>query len=375
MINNKNYALILLTLSLIGGLAGCGSIDRAAVVSFETYGGSLVEEIIVEKNNFIDEPFSEKTGYSLEGWYTTSELSTKWSFLSDKVTQDMTLHAKWSTNSYTITFVTNGGSSVNQLTRLYGSVLTLPTPTKTGNLFDGWFTTNSLTTLFTSGTMPAFDLILYAKWSVITTIDVSSLSFQNNKVGLSVGKTITLVLNIIPSNATNKTITWSSSNTGIATVSSTGLVTTKAIGKATITARSHNLISTTATLSVFYAVGDREISEIEPNNTLGTADNISQNGTTVYGRNSSKSDIDYFRVYLTSGDRFNLVFASNYTIDAQYYLIGLQNAAGTTLTAIFGTQAMTYLVSFSGYYYIGVIYSSSSPWSNGDLYAMYVTWY
>ncbi|OHX64655.1 Ig-like domain-containing protein [Flammeovirga pacifica] len=54
---------------------------------------------------------------------------------------------------------------------------------------------------------------------------------------IEVGETVQLTANILPSNATYKTVTWSSSNTAVATVnSSTGLVTAVSNGNASITA-------------------------------------------------------------------------------------------------------------------------------------------
>ncbi|MBQ0165032.1 MAG: Ig domain-containing protein [Bacteroidales bacterium] len=69
-----------------------------------------------------------------------------------------------------------------------------------------------------------------------STIAVSSISVTPSTASLTVGTTKQLSATVSPSNATNKNVTWSSSNTSIATVSSTGLVTAKAAGKVTIKA-------------------------------------------------------------------------------------------------------------------------------------------
>jgi hypothetical protein len=52
---------------------------------------------------------------------------------------------------------------------------------------------------------------------------------------ISVGGTQQLTATVLPSNATNKNVTWSSSNTAVTTVSTSGLVTAIAVGSATIT--------------------------------------------------------------------------------------------------------------------------------------------
>jgi uncharacterized protein YjdB len=68
-----------------------------------------------------------------------------------------------------------------------------------------------------------------------TTVAVTSVTLQPTTTSLSVGNTQQLTATVLPANATNKTVTWSSSNTSVATVSTTGLVTAKAAGTATIT--------------------------------------------------------------------------------------------------------------------------------------------
>ena len=55
-----------------------------------------------------------------------------------------------------------------------------------------------------------------------------------------VGETQTLTATISPSNATDKSVTWSSSNNSVATVSSTGVVTAKAVGEATLTVKTND---------------------------------------------------------------------------------------------------------------------------------------
>ena len=72
--------------------------------------------------------------------------------------------------TYTITFVTNGGSPVAQIEAEAGDEITLPAaPTKSGERFVGWYeSTDGGTTLkpdaFVFGYMPSKNITLYAKW-------------------------------------------------------------------------------------------------------------------------------------------------------------------------------------------------------------------
>ena len=80
--------------------------------------------------------------------------------------------------------------------------------------------------------------------------DSSSRSSSAIRTDIDVKKAIDLTPTIRPSNATNKTVRWSSSNTKIARVSSKGHVTALAKGTATITASTYNGLTATCTLTV-----------------------------------------------------------------------------------------------------------------------------
>ena len=68
---------------------------------------------------------------------------------------------------------------------------------------------------------------------------VTGVSLNKTTALLMVGKNLTLTATVLPSTATDMTVTWSSSNEGVATVSSAGVVTAVALGTATITAKSN----------------------------------------------------------------------------------------------------------------------------------------
>jgi uncharacterized protein YjdB len=67
------------------------------------------------------------------------------------------------------------------------------------------------------------------------TIPVTSITLSKTSLSLLKGDAFTLTASILPTNATNKGVTWKSSNTAIATVDSNGIVTGVAAGTATIT--------------------------------------------------------------------------------------------------------------------------------------------
>jgi uncharacterized protein YjdB len=65
-------------------------------------------------------------------------------------------------------------------------------------------------------------------------IAVTGVKLEENSLTLEVGKTKTLIATVLPENATNKLVTWVSSDITVATVTSSGEVTTLTIGEAII---------------------------------------------------------------------------------------------------------------------------------------------
>ena len=64
----------------------------------------------------------------------------------------------------------------------------------------------------------------------------TSITLSQTTASIIVDRTLQLTATITPTNTNNKSVTWASNNTNIATVDYTGLVTAKAVGTATITA-------------------------------------------------------------------------------------------------------------------------------------------
>ncbi len=82
------------------------------------------------------------------------------------------------------------------------------------------------------------------------TVPVTSVSLNKTTLSLNKGSTTTLAAAVNPSNASNKTLTWTTSNTNIATVDSNGKVTAKGAGSATITVKTNNGKTATCKVTV-----------------------------------------------------------------------------------------------------------------------------
>lgn len=98
------------------------------------------------------------------------------------------------------------------------------------------------------------------KVTIVTTIvPVSSITLDKTSIEIKEGESAVLTATVGPENATNKTVTWKSSDESVATVDTSGKVTAIKIGVATITAQAGSL---TATCAVIVPVNPGEIEGI-----------------------------------------------------------------------------------------------------------------
>jgi uncharacterized repeat protein (TIGR02543 family) len=138
-------------------------------VSFNENGGSSVSNITEDFNTIIAAaPVSTKTGYTLQGWYTEETLTNKLIF-PYTIQSNVTLHAKWTINEYTLTFNSNGGSAVAPITEDYNTVIAIAPVTEKDDFdFDGWFSDEELTEEVEFPYTITENITLYAKWIVAT---------------------------------------------------------------------------------------------------------------------------------------------------------------------------------------------------------------
>ncbi len=129
-------------------------------------------------------PTPVKTGYTFGGWYKETGLTNKVETSTRVSTASHhTLYAKWTATQYTVTFNVNGGSAWTSSTcaspyslnssactksvAYDGTYGTMPTPTRTGYTFGGWYKESSLTNKVETSTKvsTASAHTLYAKWT------------------------------------------------------------------------------------------------------------------------------------------------------------------------------------------------------------------
>ena len=175
--NNKNTGTATVTVTGKGNYTGTKSINFTIV--YKTYTITLDNQSATSAGTtilygryadgiYLDSAYSKKmttsanhitkpskTGYTFGGYYTaTNGGGTQLinasgnitsSFTNTLYNNNVTLYAKWSVNNYTVTFNANGGSvSTASKSVTYGSTYgNLPTPTRNGYTFIGWFTGNA----------------------------------------------------------------------------------------------------------------------------------------------------------------------------------------------------------------------------------------
>jgi uncharacterized repeat protein (TIGR02543 family) len=212
-------------------------------VAFVNDDGTFIPDQIVREGDYAIQPQGiTRDGYTLEGWYTEKTFEYKWNFDDYPITYDIVLFAQWIKNppgTFTVTFVSNGGTAVPDQTVSEGAKIIQPQDvSKDGYILEGWYRDNNTFEDkwdFANYTVTN-NLILYAKWITVSA-SVPVTNITEITLTMTVGTPLTLTGTVVPANATNKTIAWSIKNAGTtgATLNGNTLNATTA-GTVTVTA-------------------------------------------------------------------------------------------------------------------------------------------
>lgn len=134
-------------------------------VAFDTAGGNMshTTRYFLQGKDISNEIKPDpRTGYTFGGWNKAN--GTAWDHASDTVTDNITLYAKWTANTYTVTFDSTGGSAVDAQPVAYGEKAKKPAaPQKTGYAFGGWYLGEEA---YDFAAVVTEDMTLTAKWTV-----------------------------------------------------------------------------------------------------------------------------------------------------------------------------------------------------------------
>ncbi len=219
----------------VGGNGGYG-----VWVTFDANGGSAVtpSRIVNIINGDYQFPASDpsKTGYTFDGWYTAASGGEKVESTTTVTTPSAhTLYAHWTGIKSTVTFDANKGSvtaAPKEVTYndTYGE---LPTPTRSGYTFTGWYTAASGGTKIESTTQVTITAAqtLYAHW----TENKSQVTVTFSNANPAYGDTITITATIAAANtnglraAAQDTVTFSLDGTTLGTANVSGSTATLSV--------------------------------------------------------------------------------------------------------------------------------------------------
>ncbi|SNR39341.1 Ig-like domain-containing protein [Flavobacterium sp. ov086] len=190
-----------------------------------------------------------------------------------------------------------------------------------------------------------------------TSVPVSGVTVSPATATLGVGATQQLTPTVAPANATNKTVTYSSNNTGVATVNGSGLVTAIASGSATITVTTQDG-NKTATVVITVSSSNVAVTSVSLSPTTAT---LSVGGTqqltpTVLPSNATNKAVSY---------------ASNNTGVATVNASGLVTAVANgsaiiTVTTADGNKTSTATITVNTA--TGNYFTIKNKWTNNYLY-------
>ena len=143
-------------------------------VVFKPNNGDPDREIIVDTavDNKIPEPTTPvRYGYAFVGWFVDENLTTRWNFATDAVTDHMMLFGAWQEVVYTITFQPGNGMSASTTSVKQDMLIPVPkTPTQEGYTFIGWYTDPACTHAWNFDMdKVTSDMTLYGGWEQVST--------------------------------------------------------------------------------------------------------------------------------------------------------------------------------------------------------------
>lgn len=131
------------------------------------------------------------------------------------------------------------GTTASDAIGTTASVITIPTGNLTWNTLKNYGTDFSIDVVLASNASSYPYVYVYGAEIEVTyateTVHPTSVSVSPSTASVEAGSTVQLTESVLPANATDKSVSWSSSNTAIATIDSSGLVTGVSAGSATIT--------------------------------------------------------------------------------------------------------------------------------------------
>ena len=149
------------------------ALAEQVVVTFDSQGGSLVENKTVNNGSKVDKPTDPtKEGYNFMGWYTSTDYTNEWKFASS-IYESMTLYAKWEIDPSLIFEVSiendgNGIGNANPASASAGTEISLSYTANEGYKFKEWqVISGGVSIVDNKFTMPANPVVVKAVFEEI----------------------------------------------------------------------------------------------------------------------------------------------------------------------------------------------------------------
>ena len=338
---------------------------NAYTVILDANGGSVSAESITVKNGsaYGNLPTPTRKGYTFNGWYTAKTGGSK--ITSDTVatiTATQTLYAQWKVNTYTVSLNADGGNvSPSSITVTYDSTYSnLPTPTRNGYSFDGWFTENGTAVYKSTKVTKAENHTLVAKWksaSYSVTLNANGGSLSSSSISVSYGSAYGSLPT--PTRSGYEFKGWFTESSGGSQV--TAQTTVNKTAKHTLYARWQvNSYKVSWENGEGYTVFVKRksspnvgasVSTLKSGDTVYYGDILSVTYTSATGytiSNKGKAEITVSG-NITSNDIYATVTTNSYTYTIQYESTNGTNLGSTTTTQKFGTTNKISAPAKSGY--------------------------
>ncbi|MGD9901567.1 MAG: InlB B-repeat-containing protein [Spirochaetales bacterium] len=192
----KSFFVVCLLIVSSALFAGCelsdffGQTDNTYTVTFNLmYSGATNTQVMVEEGHFVQELQATREGYTMLGWYSDSSYNFLFNFATP-VNGDLNLYAKWQINTYTLTLDKRYDGLSQIINYTYGDTITLPTLTRSGYTFGGWYFDSTFNSAATNSSALNQTVTLYAKWTLNNySISVVSSNTTYGTVGLNYNTT------------------------------------------------------------------------------------------------------------------------------------------------------------------------------------------
>lgn len=211
-----------------------------------------------------------RNGYDFKGWALDSAANVAQYQPGASIDVDglTLLYAVWelipeTQHTFSLQYDANGGSgapatqTITTTNRSATFIIDAVEPSRSDYTFMGWSTSSSATLAgYQAGNsinVTASSTMLYAVWKKNESVKVTDITIAGDKSEILLNSSTpmaTLTATVAPSNATNKSVSWSSSNNNVAKVSSNGIVTATGPGRASITVQANDGSGKRATYNI-----------------------------------------------------------------------------------------------------------------------------